>query len=567
MGGGGIRGSWCWRGLGGGGEGGGEGFAGPVQFAADGVRGLAGEVGDFGVAQFLIGDEEEEESVFLGHAVEGGADAFAQFLDFEHAERGVLGGGGGVPERVVGIGDEVTGGPAGGEVAAVVDGDAIEPGAPGRLVAELGEMFPGFEEDIVGDVLGAGGVAEEAEREIIDGLGVLLIDGSERLGTRGFSEGPGRGGCRRFAHAGGDGHRQFDRVGRVKSRGGVGGRGWGDGDAVGDQSEAWGCGGGEGDEAAGGGLGGAEPFDHFGGADEEGGGEGVGFGGGGEDHGGEEGALGGSTGAGVDDVAVEGALMGEALAPDGGDGEGFVVELDDGEWGGGRGAVGGMEGGIDGDAPGVGGFGGAEGEGGAGAAVEEGIMDVGIAEDGGRAVDGVAFADGAEVEAGVGVGEADGEIGGVEEELPGTDGGEGGREGGGVRRVAGAADEAPGLEEGADGDVEGAVGCLGEDDGVLEEVEDLGGDLDGMEVGEAVEGGDFAFGAVGAEGGVEALDFGDGFLAGGAEVGGVGAVEDQFEAGGHRLGGEEEGSHEGGGEEKRGSPGGPANPFERARAG
>ena len=62
--------SCCWRRLfmvsAGLSEGGGEGFAGAMEFSPDGVGGLVGDLRDGVVAQFLISDEQEQNAVFLG---------------------------------------------------------------------------------------------------------------------------------------------------------------------------------------------------------------------------------------------------------------------------------------------------------------------------------------------------------------------------------------------------------------------------------------------------------------------------------------------------------------------
>lgn len=294
---------------------------------------------------------------------------------------------------------------------------------------------------------------------------------------------------------------------------------------------------------------------HFGTAHEQGGGDGIGIGGGGEGDGGEQGVVDGAAGAWVDDVTVEMAVGLEAFSPDGGYGEGFVVEIDQGDGlvvggrgvGGGGGGEGEGGGAADGDAPGVGDIGGgvAEGDDGAGAAVEEGVGDTVFAEGFGGAIEGVAFADGAEVEDEAGLEEADGEVGFVEVEVLEADAGAGGVEFAWGGDLAGAAHEAPGAKEGCGGDIEGAVGGVAEEDGVLEEAEDLGAEVDGVMGGVEVGVVDFGGGVVEVEGGFDAADFVEGFFAGGADLGFVLSVEDELEAGGHGVAGETDGDHGG----------------------
>jgi hypothetical protein len=61
------------------------------------------------------------------------------------------------------------------EVAAVVDGDAVEPRAPGRFAAELVHFPERLEKHILRGVLGALRIAEIAEREIVDGAAVFAV--------------------------------------------------------------------------------------------------------------------------------------------------------------------------------------------------------------------------------------------------------------------------------------------------------------------------------------------------------------------------------------------------------
>ncbi len=65
------------------------------------------------------------------------------------------------------------------EIAAMVDGDAIEPGAGGGLAAELIEFAQGLEEDIVGGVLGLLGITQEAQGEVKNGAAVEVVEFAE----------------------------------------------------------------------------------------------------------------------------------------------------------------------------------------------------------------------------------------------------------------------------------------------------------------------------------------------------------------------------------------------------
>lgn len=166
-------------------EGGGECFAGAMEFAADGVGGLLGEFGDVIVAEVLIRHEEEEDPVFFGEFVEGDADALAEFVHVDIPE-GAFGGAGGVfDDGVIGLGVDIPGVPTASEIGAVIEGDAIEPGADVGVAAEMGQVAPGLDEDVVGGVLGLAGIAQQPERQIIHLLTVRLVKRSEfrRQGT------------------------------------------------------------------------------------------------------------------------------------------------------------------------------------------------------------------------------------------------------------------------------------------------------------------------------------------------------------------------------------------------
>ncbi len=220
----------------------------------------------------------------------------------------------------------------------------------------------------------------------------------------------------------------------------------------------------------------------------------------------------------------------------------------------------GKNGGVDGDLPGLGVLGNPQGDRGAGSPVDQRLSDTGFPEQISRPVQGVSLADGAEVNAGRGVRELNRVGFRMENQLGGSDGGAGFFESGRIGQMSCATDKSPGLKKGTDRDVEGASRGLTEEDSLLEKVEHLGGDANRVVGGVAVDGGDFAPGLVDAQGGVESLNLGDGFLAGGAEGRGAWALEDEFKPGRHGQRGELKGGHrEGvwrrGGVKKRGFAG------------
>jgi hypothetical protein len=62
------------------------------------------------------------------------------------------------------------------QISAVIDGDAVKPGAPGGFAAKLSHLAKGFEKNIMRGVLGLLRVAQETESEIINRPAVLLIN-------------------------------------------------------------------------------------------------------------------------------------------------------------------------------------------------------------------------------------------------------------------------------------------------------------------------------------------------------------------------------------------------------
>jgi hypothetical protein len=150
-----------------------------MEFAADGVGGLLGEFGDVIVTKVLIGHEEEQNAVLLGEFVECDADPLSKFIHFHVTEGTFCGAGGVLDDGVVGLGMDIPRMPAAAEIGAVIEGDPIEPGPDIGIAAEVGEVAPGLDEDVVGGVLGLAGVAEEAEGEVVNLLAEGFVEGSE----------------------------------------------------------------------------------------------------------------------------------------------------------------------------------------------------------------------------------------------------------------------------------------------------------------------------------------------------------------------------------------------------
>src|ERR1043166_1891191 len=60
-----------------------------MQLATHGVRGLFGELGDFVVTQLLVGDQQQQQAIFVRKSIERLLDPLAEFLDLQHPKRRV----------------------------------------------------------------------------------------------------------------------------------------------------------------------------------------------------------------------------------------------------------------------------------------------------------------------------------------------------------------------------------------------------------------------------------------------------------------------------------------------
>ncbi len=72
------------------------------------------------------------------------------------------------------------------KVAAMIDGDAVKPGARRRLPAKLSQAAHGFKEDVVCGVLGLLRIAQKAQGQVKNGAAVLIIEAGEFLRQNGL---------------------------------------------------------------------------------------------------------------------------------------------------------------------------------------------------------------------------------------------------------------------------------------------------------------------------------------------------------------------------------------------
>ena len=64
-------------------------------------------------------------------------------------------------------------------VLAVVDRDAVQPRAQTGFRAKAAQILEGFQEDVVRGILRLRRFPEDTQREVVDGLGVLPVNGTE----------------------------------------------------------------------------------------------------------------------------------------------------------------------------------------------------------------------------------------------------------------------------------------------------------------------------------------------------------------------------------------------------
>ena len=137
-----------------------------MQFAAHGVRGLADERGNFVVAQLFVGDKQKQQAVFVWQGIQGLLDTLAQFLGFQNTQgrigfcRGIF------PDGILGSGVDMTIMPRLAKVIAMVDGDAVKPGAHGGITAKLIQPTEGLQKNVMSCILGPRHIAQKPQGEI-----------------------------------------------------------------------------------------------------------------------------------------------------------------------------------------------------------------------------------------------------------------------------------------------------------------------------------------------------------------------------------------------------------------
>lgn len=164
------------HGLGGFGECEGEGFAGAVKFSTNRIRSLPGEFPDLLITQLLIGNQQEQQTVFRRQSVERPLNPLSQFLGFQNAKRIGRSGPGGIKDGIVGDGMDVSRRPGLPEVGTMIERDPVKPGSDLRLPPKLAVLSEGLQENIVNGVLGLDRIAQQPQCEIENGLSMEVID-------------------------------------------------------------------------------------------------------------------------------------------------------------------------------------------------------------------------------------------------------------------------------------------------------------------------------------------------------------------------------------------------------
>src|SRR3954468_24410540 len=86
---------------------GGERFAGAMKLASNSIGGLFGQMANFFVAQFLIGNKEQQQTVFFWKLLERLLNSLTELLGLEDTQGIVRDSSGGFPDRFVRIAEHV----------------------------------------------------------------------------------------------------------------------------------------------------------------------------------------------------------------------------------------------------------------------------------------------------------------------------------------------------------------------------------------------------------------------------------------------------------------------------
>jgi hypothetical protein len=138
-----------------------------VELSPDGVRTLIRQLSHLFVAEFLVGDEQQEQAVFRGEGIEGTLDPFAQLLGLQLMEGIGSLGIDTIEDPIVLRSLDLPRRPRLSQVGTVVEGDPIEPGPHGGGASESPKVPERLQEDVMGDILGLDRVTREAEGKVM----------------------------------------------------------------------------------------------------------------------------------------------------------------------------------------------------------------------------------------------------------------------------------------------------------------------------------------------------------------------------------------------------------------
>jgi hypothetical protein len=168
-------------------------LAGAVELTPHRISGLVSESGHLVVAHLFIGDEQQQQPIFCRETIQSLLDALAQFFGFERFQRRIGFSRGAIKDKILRVVDHVPLMPGLLQVTAMINGDAIEPGAPGRFSAKLVHLAEGFQEHIVRGVFCLLRVAQEAQSQVINRPAMLFVQFAKFPGHQ-----PGAGRARPF---------------------------------------------------------------------------------------------------------------------------------------------------------------------------------------------------------------------------------------------------------------------------------------------------------------------------------------------------------------------------------
>ena len=163
-----------------------EGFASPVQFPADGIGGLMRDFSHLFIAQFLICDEEQQGSIFVGKPIQCFLDALTQFRHIDLAKRAIRDPGRLFKYQFIRLCMDVSCVPTRAEIGTMVQGNPVKPSSHFGFTTKSTHISPSLDEDVMGSVLGRTGISQHPQAEVKNWFFMRLVEGGE-FGGKNFA--------------------------------------------------------------------------------------------------------------------------------------------------------------------------------------------------------------------------------------------------------------------------------------------------------------------------------------------------------------------------------------------